>query len=169
MWEPLQRRSRSSGPVLGRHPSPLKRLPHSHSCSQSATGTQSQDCEPCSPITPPQCSEEPAGTTLGAGSRRRGQRVEKARRGPAMGGPAVSAETGSRIGNLHSQPDPSRRAIDKRPLFAALPFRVAAGVAPRVVPAGSCEVARRAKREAEGEPSPTSEEQKNAPLTKGVP
>jgi len=27
MWEPLQRRSRGSGPVRGKHPSPLKRLP----------------------------------------------------------------------------------------------------------------------------------------------
>src|ERR1700754_881632 len=40
----------------------------------------------CSPITPPQCPEEPAGTTLGAGSRRRGRRVEKARRGSARDG-----------------------------------------------------------------------------------
>ena len=36
--------------------------------------------------TQPQGVEEPAGVTLGAGSRRRGQRVEKARRGPAMDG-----------------------------------------------------------------------------------
>src|ERR1700754_800506 len=46
----------------------------------------SQDCKRCSPINPPQCSEEPAGTTPGPGTRRRGQRVEKARRGPARDG-----------------------------------------------------------------------------------
>src|ERR1700754_2687901 len=112
------------------------------------------DRERCFPINPPQCSEEPAGTTLGAGSRRRGQRVEKARRGPAREGrpfplrQEVESETSTR------SPTRARRAIDKRPLFAALPFRVAAGVAPRVVPAGSYDVARRAKSDAKGEPAP---------------
>ncbi|MGY4164328.1 hypothetical protein ACVKN3_002271 [Luteibacter sp. PvP120] len=35
--------------------------------------------------------------------------------GGRPGRPAVSAETGCRIGNLRSKPDPARRAIDKRP------------------------------------------------------
>jgi hypothetical protein len=57
-----------------------------------ANNQQSGDAVPCpllvhptrrSPNTPPQLEEEPAGSPLGAGSRRRGLRTEKARRGPA--------------------------------------------------------------------------------------
>src|ERR1700754_4697509 len=82
LWEPLQRRSRGSGPVLGKHPIAAEAAP-----TVTVTPTLKLPAsERCSPINPPQCSEEPAGTTLGAGSRRRGRRVEKARRGPAREG-----------------------------------------------------------------------------------
>ncbi len=67
-----------------------------------------------SPHTQPQCWKEPAGATLVAGSRRRGLRTDKARRGPARTAGRFR-ETGSRVENPRSKPDPARRAINKRP------------------------------------------------------
>jgi len=68
----------------------------------------------CSPTNQPQCQEEPAGSPLGAGSRRRGIRTDQARRGPARTA-GRSRETGCRVENPCAKPDPARRAIDKRP------------------------------------------------------
>src|ERR1700754_3896522 len=84
LWEPLQRRPRGSGPVLGKHPIAAEAAPTVTTPTLGHSGSVAR--ERCSPFNSPQCPEEPAGTTLGAGSRRRGQRVEKARRGPARDG-----------------------------------------------------------------------------------
>ncbi|MET4674569.1 hypothetical protein ACVKN3_003745 [Luteibacter sp. PvP120] len=67
------------------------------------------------PHTQPQSPKEPAGATLGAGSRRRGVRTEKARQGAGQDGRPFPLSHGWRIGNPRSKPDPPRRGIDTRP------------------------------------------------------
>src|SRR6201991_1876351 len=82
----------------------------------------------------------------------------KSPQGAGQGWPAVFAETGCRIGNLRWGADPGRRPL-KNGGGSRPPFRVAGGVAPRVTPAGSYDAAaRRANREAEGEPAQASDQ-----------
>jgi hypothetical protein len=100
-------------------------------------------------LTPPQSSKEPAGIALGAGSAGEASHRKK----PEGGRPWMAGrfrETGCRVGNRRWGADPARRAIDKRPRFAALPQRVA-GAWPRgrYPPA----LATQREREAEGEPT----------------
>ncbi len=148
LWEPLQRRSRGSGPVLGKHPIAAEAAP-TVTVTPTLSCPRARGALPSTRLSARKSRRVPPSGPVAAGE---GSEWKKSPQGAGHGGPAVSAETGGRIGNLHSQSDPARRAIDKRPLFAALPFRVAAGVAPRVVPAGSCDVARRAKARPKASP-----------------
>jgi hypothetical protein len=74
------------------------------------------DSERCARPHEPQTSEEPVGLTLGAGSVGEGFDWARPVRGPAMDGRPFSRDR-SRVENPQSEPDPARRAIDKRPLL----------------------------------------------------
>ncbi len=105
-----------------------------------------------SPHTQPQSWKEPAGATLVAGSRRQGIRTDKARRGPARTAGRFR-ETGSRVENPRSKPDPARRAINKRP--RTRPFLSGS---PQAWPRGwhppALAPRPKAQRDAKGEPTP---------------
>src|ERR1700754_623224 len=125
------------------------------------------DRERCSPITPPQCSEEPAGTTLGAGSRRRGQRVEKARRGPAMEGrpfplrQEVESETSTR-----SPTRPVGQSINgrsSRPFLSGSPQAWPRGWYPPALATSPHD-----ERTARPKASPTQETRKKSPAFAGL-
>jgi hypothetical protein len=111
---PREARSRYKERTHVREPSTYLRRPMPCKAGKRAFQATKRNQALRSPHTQPQCWKEPAGATLVAGSRRRGIRTDKARRGPARTA-GHFRETGCRVGNPRSKPDPARRAIDKRP------------------------------------------------------